>query len=202
MEVSDEVARQYRESLKEEWRSEAYEKYYSKSLEGIVEAGRDFEDERADVEEMLAVEESERIRSSLLKNLHKALDTLLPEQRELITEIYFNGATQREIYPDNITTILTVCVEEYIGSLMCNYFQEDFEVSYWENKIYLGYTPISYDEEQINLYSPLRSYNATVNKLDIAVISRLNEYKRKKDARWADNRELSLYNSKKILNLI
>ncbi len=97
VEVSDEVARQYRESLKEEWRSEAYEKYYSKSLEGIVEAGRDFEDERADVEEMLAVEESERIRSSLLENLHKALDTLLPEQRELITEIYFNGVTQREI---------------------------------------------------------------------------------------------------------
>ena len=46
---------------------------------------------------MLAVEESERIRSSLLKNLHKALDTLLPEQRELITEIYFIGVTQREI---------------------------------------------------------------------------------------------------------
>ncbi len=97
VEVSEEIAKQYRESMREEWRNEAYEKYYSKSLEGIIEAGRDFEDERYNVEETIADAEIERIKNLRLENLHKALDSLLPEQKELLTEIYFNGVTQREI---------------------------------------------------------------------------------------------------------
>ncbi len=97
VEVSEEIAKQYRESMREEWRNDAYEKYYSKSLEGIIEAGRDFEDERYNVEETIADAEIERIKNLRLENLHKALDSLLPEQKELLTEIYFNGVTQREI---------------------------------------------------------------------------------------------------------
>ncbi len=97
VEVSEEIAKQYRESMREEWRNEAYEKYYSKSLEGIIEAGRDFEDERYNVEETIADAEIERIKNLRLENLHKALDSLLPEQKELLTEIYFNGVTQREV---------------------------------------------------------------------------------------------------------
>lgn len=97
VEVSEEIAKQYRESLREEWRGDAYEKYYSKSLEGIIEAGRDFEDEQNDVEESIVKAETERIKNLRLENLHKALDSLLPEQRELLMEVYFNGITQREI---------------------------------------------------------------------------------------------------------
>lgn len=37
VEVSAEIAKQYRESLREEWRSDAYESYYSTSLESITE---------------------------------------------------------------------------------------------------------------------------------------------------------------------
>ncbi len=97
VEVSEEIAKQYRESLREEWRNDAYEKYYSKSLEGIIEAGRDFEDEQNDVEETIANAEIERIKNLRLENLHKALDNLLPEQKDLLMEVYFNGVTQREI---------------------------------------------------------------------------------------------------------
>lgn len=38
VEISNKIAKQYRESLREEWRSDAYESYYSTSLESIAEA--------------------------------------------------------------------------------------------------------------------------------------------------------------------
>lgn len=97
VEVSDEIAKQYRDSLREEWRGDAYEKYYTKSLDGIIEAGRDFEDEQNDVEESILKAETERVKNLRLEYLHKALDSLLPEQKELLMEVYFNGVTQREI---------------------------------------------------------------------------------------------------------
>lgn len=106
---------------------------------------------------------------------------------------------QHKIYPDNITMLLTICVEEYIESLMCNYFQEDCKVAYWGDKVHLGYLPISYDEDQINLCSPIQSYNATIEKLDIAVINRLNDCVYIKDSMWADDIQLSLKNVKNIL---
>ncbi len=97
VEVSEEIAKQYRESLREEWRGDAYEKYYTKSLDGIIEAGSDFEDKSLDVEETIIKTEQEHIKNFRLKNLHKAMDSLLPEQRELLSKIYFGGVTQREI---------------------------------------------------------------------------------------------------------
>lgn len=97
IEVSEEIAKQYRESLREEWRGDAYEKYYTKSLDGIIEAGADFEDKSSDVEETILKIEQEHIKNLRLKNLHKALNILLPEQRELLSKIYFGGVTQREI---------------------------------------------------------------------------------------------------------
>lgn len=59
IEVSEEIAKQYRESLREEWRGDAYEKYYTKSLDGIIEAGADFEDKSSDVEETIIKIEQE-----------------------------------------------------------------------------------------------------------------------------------------------
>ena len=97
IEVSEEIAKQYRESLREEWRGDAYEKYYTKSLDGIIEAGRDFEDDQTDIEEIILNSEAERIKNTRLENLHNALNSLLPEQKELISKIYFGGLTQREI---------------------------------------------------------------------------------------------------------
>ncbi len=50
VEVSNKIAKQYRDSLREEWRNNAYESYYSTSLESITEAGHDFADENSDTE--------------------------------------------------------------------------------------------------------------------------------------------------------
>lgn len=53
------MAKQYRESLQEEWRCDAYEGYYATSLESITEAGYDFADEEADTEELYLAREEQ-----------------------------------------------------------------------------------------------------------------------------------------------
>lgn len=106
------------------------------------------------------------------------------------------------IYPDNVSVILSVAVEEYIGSLMCNYFNDDCAISYWQDTdmIYLGFKPIEYDEEQASLSSPLSSYNEDIHNLDSMVIERLNNsYKHKRNKKWADNKKLSLKNCRDVL---
>ncbi len=111
-----------------------------------------------------------------------------------------NSYRQHKLYPDNVTLIINICVEEYIGSLMCNYFQSDSGVSYWDNQIYLGYSPIKYEKEQIKLCSPLNTYNEIIDKLDLLVVKRLNEsFTGIKNTKWADSRRASFKSIKSIL---
>lgn len=72
VEVTDEVAKQYRESLQEEWRGDAYGGYYSTSLESITEAGHDFADEEADTEELYLAREAKAERKVLMRKLKTA----------------------------------------------------------------------------------------------------------------------------------
>ena len=120
---------------------------------------------------------------------------------EEITWYKEHSYSRFSIYPDNVSCIVSICVEEYVGSLMCNYFNDECKISYWEdNKIYLGFEPISYDEEQVALCSPLSSYNEIVRVLDNLVINRINDsYKIKRNKRWADNKSLSFKNCREIL---
>ena len=97
VEVSDEIAKSYQESLQEEWRSDSYASYYTTSLDKIIEAGHDFEDTNANIEEQYFDKEIDKINKSRLKILYKAIDSLLPEQKNLIIQIYFKGVTQRKI---------------------------------------------------------------------------------------------------------
>ena len=60
VEVSAEIAKQYRDSLREEWRSDAYESYYSTSLESITEAGHDFADKNSNAEELYIERRNEK----------------------------------------------------------------------------------------------------------------------------------------------
>ena len=53
---------------------------------------------------------------------------------------------------------------------MCNYFQSDSKVSYWDNQIYLGYSPMKFEEEQIKLCTPLNTYNEVIDKLDLIAL--------------------------------
>lgn len=111
-----------------------------------------------------------------------------------------NRYRQHKLYPDNITMLITICVEEYVGSLMCNYLQDECTVSYWENKIYLGFSPIEYTEEQVSLSTPLQAFNATTKALDDMVIKRLDsQYSKTKNKKWADNILSARRNVKAVL---
>lgn len=111
-----------------------------------------------------------------------------------------NRYRQHKLFPDNITMLITMCVEEYVGSLMCNYLQDKCTVSYWENEIYLGFSPIEYTEEQVSLSTPLQTFNATTKALDDIVIKRLDsQYSKSKNKKWADNIRSARRNVKAVL---
>lgn len=97
VEVSEEIAKQYRESLREEWRNDAYEKYYSKSLEGIIESGRDFEDEKTDTEEVFELQETQREQAALIDKLNAALPYLTDLQRQTLHKLFDLNMSQSEI---------------------------------------------------------------------------------------------------------
>lgn len=97
IEVSDKVAKQYRDSLREEWRGDTYEKYYSKSLDNIIEAGHDFEDRQADTEEILCLQETKRERAALIKKLKAALPFLTDLQRQTIHKLFVLNMSQADI---------------------------------------------------------------------------------------------------------
>lgn len=97
VEVSDEVAKIYRESFQEEWRVNAYEKYYSTSLESITEAGHDFADEEADTEELCLEREAQAERDILMRKLKAALPYLTDLQRKTIHKLFVLNMSQAEI---------------------------------------------------------------------------------------------------------
>ncbi len=97
IEVSEEIAKQYRESLREEWRGDAYEKYYTKSLDGVIEAGRDFEDEQADTEELYVLKEERKEQAALIDKLKTALPLLTELQRQTIHKLFDLNMSQSEI---------------------------------------------------------------------------------------------------------
>lgn len=97
VEVTDEVAKQYRESLQEEWRGDAYEGYYSTSLESITEAGHDFADEEADTEELYLAREAKAERKVLMRKLKAALPYLTDLQRKTIHKLFVLNMSQAEI---------------------------------------------------------------------------------------------------------
>lgn len=97
VEVTDEVAKTYREELRKEWRSDAYEGYHSTSLDEITDAGHDFADERENVEESYIMREDEKEQAEKLSRLAAALVSLSPEQRDLVEKIYFRGKSQDEV---------------------------------------------------------------------------------------------------------
>lgn len=97
IEVSEEIEKQYCESLREEWRGDAYEKYYTKSLDEIIESGRDFEDERTDIEMILELKETYKEQAALIEKLKAALPFLTDLQRQTIHKLFDLNMSQSEI---------------------------------------------------------------------------------------------------------
>lgn len=97
VEVSNEIAKQYRESLQEEWRSNAYEHYYSISLESITEAGHDFADENANMEELFLEREERAEQKVLMRRLRAALPFLTEVQCITIHKLFVLNMSQAKI---------------------------------------------------------------------------------------------------------
>lgn len=84
VEVTEEVAQAYRESMREEWRGDAKERYHTISLGAIADAGHEFADENACIEDVLIREEDDAARQEHLEKLSEAVEHLTPLQRATV----------------------------------------------------------------------------------------------------------------------
>lgn len=97
VEVTDEVAVEYRKCLREEWNSEAYANNHTVSLEMVMNLGMDFADEQPNAEEQL-IESCERGEIKILLKKIKAVFPLLTElQRKTLHKLFVLNKSQSEI---------------------------------------------------------------------------------------------------------
>lgn len=97
VEVTDEVAAEYRRCLREEWKGDAYANYYSVSLESVMDLGMDFADEQLNAEEQL-IENCERgERKILLKKIKAVFPKLTELQRKTLYKLFVLNMSQAEI---------------------------------------------------------------------------------------------------------
>ncbi len=108
VEVADDVAQAYRESLREEWRGDAKERYHTISLSAVADAGHEFADGDEGIEERLSREEDEAARQEHLKKLRKVVGHLTPLQRATVYKLYVLRMSQREIAIEEDVTEATV----------------------------------------------------------------------------------------------
>ncbi len=97
VEVTDEVAAEYRKCLREEWNTEAYANNHTVSLENVMDLGMDFADEQPNAEEQL-IENCERGQRKILLKRVKTVFPLLTElQRKTLHKLFVLNMTQAEI---------------------------------------------------------------------------------------------------------
>ena len=97
IEVTDEVAAAYRESLREEWRGDAKEKYHTLSLDKFAEEGYEIMAVGENAESRMLTREDEEEKAFMLKRIKGLLPLLTPLQRDTLKKIYFYHMTQAEI---------------------------------------------------------------------------------------------------------
>lgn len=108
VEVTDEVAAAYHESRRKEWRGNAKERYHTVSLDAVTDAGHEFEDESASIDDILTREEDDATRQALLRKLKDAVAHLTPLQRATLYKLYVLRMSQREIAIEEGVTEATV----------------------------------------------------------------------------------------------
>lgn len=108
VEVTDEVAAAYHESRRKEWRGNAKERYHTVSLDAVTDAGHEFEDESASIDDILTREEDDAARQALLRKLKEAVAHLTPLQRATLHKLYVLRMSQREIAIEEGVTEATV----------------------------------------------------------------------------------------------
>lgn len=97
VETTDDIAKQIEECRREQWRNDAYEGYYTTSLEAITESGHEFEDGNADVEKCLIIKEEEAERRFLMGKLKKVIHRLTPLQKNTLKKLYLLNMSQADI---------------------------------------------------------------------------------------------------------
>lgn len=83
--------------------------------------------------------------------------------------------------------IALIAEQRFLGSLMCNYFTDDFETfNGFERKVgYSVYNPYEYGLE-FNIHSPISLYNEDVDRLNQKLVSNLNILNRN-ESWWNDD---------------
>ena len=97
IEVTDEVAAAYCESLREEWRGDAKEKYHTLSLDKFAEDGYEIMAVGENAEDRMLTREDEEEKTFLFKRIKELLPLLTPLQRKTLKKLYFYHMTQAEI---------------------------------------------------------------------------------------------------------
>ena len=98
VEVTEEVAQAYRESLREEWRGDAKERYHTISLGVIADAGHEFADGDEGIEDVLIREEDNVAKQELFKKLRDALQSLAPLQKRTLYKVYVYICRSRRLH--------------------------------------------------------------------------------------------------------
>ena len=97
IEVTDEIAAAYRESLREEWRGDAKEKYHTLSLDKFAEDGYEIMAVGENAEDRMLTREDEEEKTFLFKRIKQLLPLLTPLQQKTLKKLYFYHITQTDI---------------------------------------------------------------------------------------------------------
>ena len=97
VEVADDLAAAYRESLREEWRGDAKERYHTISLGAVADAGHEFADGNESIGDVLIREEDNVAKQELFKKLRDALQSLAPLQKRTLYKVYVLHMSQSEV---------------------------------------------------------------------------------------------------------
>lgn len=97
VDVTDEIAQQYRGSLRAEWRNDAYSQYYTVSLDNVLESGGDFADNKPNAEEQLMEVVEREERKAKLKKLKVIIPQLTELQQSTIHKLFVRNMSQSEI---------------------------------------------------------------------------------------------------------
>lgn len=98
IEVQDNIAKVAIEMDRDIRNSNRRETGKHNSVEELADKGTQLSDDRVDIPSFIE-------RQEMRQALHKALDNLLPQQRELIQKIYFEGRTMADISREEDVTV-------------------------------------------------------------------------------------------------
>lgn len=94
--------------------------------------------------------------------------------------------------------IILISQDILLGSLMCNYYTDEFSIFNDEVTFgYKAYEPMSIEEEELRIYSPVSIYCEKIDRLNSEICNRLDLYGTR-DENWFKDSKISIENIKKL----